>query len=217
MMMRDHTVSYCIQFPGGAVMSKGSETRKRIVAEAATLFNQHGYDGSSMTALMEATGLEKGGIYRHFAGKEEIAAAAFEYAWEAATRARTHDLNSTTNTVDKLKLFIANFVERRPVVPGGCPLLNTAIDTDDGNPVLREHARRALRQWLKLLRSIVGKGIRSGEIRREVDPLKLATLIVSLLEGALMISRLERNNEPLVNVQAHLAGYLDREVRAHSK
>ena len=43
-------------------MSKGAETRGRIVAEAATLFNQHGFAGGSMAELMKATALEKGGI-----------------------------------------------------------------------------------------------------------------------------------------------------------
>jgi len=44
-------------------MPKGQKTRERIVAEAASLFNQRGFEASSMSELMEATGLEKGGIY----------------------------------------------------------------------------------------------------------------------------------------------------------
>jgi AcrR family transcriptional regulator len=48
-------------------MTKGELTRKRIVEAAAPIFNQHGYEGSSLNALMEATGLKKSGIYRHFA------------------------------------------------------------------------------------------------------------------------------------------------------
>jgi hypothetical protein len=41
-------------------MSKGEETRRRIVTEAAALFNQHGFEGGSLSDLMKATGLEKG-------------------------------------------------------------------------------------------------------------------------------------------------------------
>jgi len=48
------------------------------------------------------------------------------------------------NSVDKLRQFIANFVDRRPTIPGGCPLMNTALDADDGNPVLRDRARKGL-------------------------------------------------------------------------
>jgi TetR/AcrR family transcriptional regulator, transcriptional repressor for nem operon len=194
-------------------MSKGDDTRQRIVAEAAAIFNQRGFEGSSMSALMEATGLEKGGIYRHFSSKEEIAAEAFDYALDLATEARIHDLDTFSNSVDKLKLFIANFVERRSSVPGGCPILNTAVDADDGNPVLRDRARNAFRQWLGRLESIVKSGIKAREIRRGVDPRKVATLVVSSLEGALMISRLERDREALLSMRSFLEAYLERDVR----
>jgi TetR/AcrR family transcriptional regulator, transcriptional repressor for nem operon len=49
-------------------MSKGEETRHRIVTEAAMLFNRRGFEGGSLSELMKPTGLEKGGIYRHAAG-----------------------------------------------------------------------------------------------------------------------------------------------------
>jgi TetR/AcrR family transcriptional repressor of nem operon len=194
-------------------MSKGGKTRQRIVAEAATLFNRRGFDGGSMADLMEATGLEKGGIYRHFSTKEELAAEAFDYAWQAATDVGMHGLDFIPNSVDKLKRFISNFIDRRPSVPGGCPLLNTAIDADDGNPILRERARKALHRWQDLLSEIVRAGIKRKEIRNGVDPKKLVTLIVGSLEGALMISRLERDREALLETQSHLERYLDSEVR----
>jgi len=194
-------------------MSKGEETRQRIVAEAAKLFNQRGFEGGSMSDLMAATGLEKGGIYRHFSDKEEIAAAAFDYAWRAATDARMNNLDAIPNSVDRLKQFVQNFVERRSSVPGGCPLLNTAIDSDDGNPVLRERALKALRAWRKRLSVVIRSGIERKEIRRGVDPKKLATLVISILEGALMISRLERHSDALVSAQSYLENYLEKEIR----
>jgi len=195
-------------------MSKGDQTRQRIVSEAAALFNRQGFAGSSMADLMEATGLEKGGIYRHFSSKEEVAAEAFDYAWQAVTDTRMQDLDSVLNSVDRLKRFISNFVERRSPVPGGCPLLNTAVEADDGSPVMRERARSALRQWQSRLGAITIGGVKKGEIRKGTSPKKLATLIVSSLEGALMIARLERSDKALRAVQAHLNQYLETEVRS---
>ncbi len=61
-------------------MRKGEATRQRIIAEAAPIFNQRGFDGCSMQDLMTATGLEKGGLYRHFSNKEELASEAFRFA-----------------------------------------------------------------------------------------------------------------------------------------
>ena len=198
-------------------MRKGEKTRQEIIRKAAPIFNQKGYDGAALSDLMRATGLEKGGIYRHFSSKEELAAKAFDYAWQETLDARIHDLDSISNTVDRLKKLVANFVERRGIIPGGCPLLNTAIDTDDGNSVLREHARKALRGWRDYLVSIVHTGIRAREIRPKIDAKKVATLIISSLEGAVMVYRLERDDQALRAVRAHLENYLETEVRLGSE
>ena len=198
-------------------MRKGLQTRQEIIRKAAPIFNQRGYDGAAMSDLMKATGLEKGGIYRHFESKEQLAAEAFDYAWRETFDARTHYLEAIPTTVDRLRQLVANFVERRGTSPGGCPLLHTAIDTDDGNPVLRERAREALRGWRSYIVSIIRAGIKAREIRSRVDAKELATLIISSLEGAIMIYRLERTEEALRGAQAHLDNYLETQVRVPSK
>jgi TetR/AcrR family transcriptional regulator, transcriptional repressor for nem operon len=198
-------------------MRKGEQTRQEIIRKAAPIFNQRGYAGAALSDLMKATGLEKGGIYRHFDSKEQLAAEAFDYAWQETFDARIHDLDAIPNAVDRLKQLVANFVERRGTIPGGCPLLNTAVDTDDGNPVLRERARHALRGWRSFIISAIRAGIKAREIRPKIDPEKVATLIISSLEGAIMLYRLERNEESLRAIQAHLDNYFEAELRAPSK
>jgi TetR/AcrR family transcriptional repressor of nem operon len=93
------------------------------------------------------------------------------------------------------------------------PLLNTAIDCDDGNPQLRAKARRALSSWLDRLQSIAEEGQRRREVRSDVDAEKLAILIASTLEGSLMVSRLQRRDEPLDLACRHLEEYLETKVR----
>jgi TetR/AcrR family transcriptional repressor of nem operon len=193
--------------------TKGEKTRQQIVEAAAAMFNQRGYEGSSLSALMAATGLEKGGIYRHFSSKEELAAEAFDYMWQTARDLRLTGLNGLTGPA-WLKTYISNFVNHRSPVAGGCPILNTAIDTDDGNPLLRMKVTKALKSWRCRLRTVIEKGVESGEIRPDVNARAAATLIVATLEGALMMSRIERTYEPLREVQRHLNSYIDRELRA---
>jgi TetR/AcrR family transcriptional repressor of nem operon len=216
-MMQEATTRSHLLIGLGGAMRKGEHTRQEIIRKAAPIFNQRGYDGAALSDLMKATGLEKGGIYRHFDSKQQLAAEAFDYAWEETLHARIHDLDGFTNAVDRLKQLLANFVERRGIIPGGCPLLNTAIDSDDGNSVLRERARRALRAWRTYLVSIIRAGIKAREIRPKVDAQALATLIISALEGAVMVYRLERTEESLRAMQTHLDNYLENEVRAAAK
>jgi TetR/AcrR family transcriptional repressor of nem operon len=194
---------------------KGEQTRREIIRKAAPIFNQKGYDGAALSDLMRATGLEKGGIYRHFESKQELAGEAFDHAWKIAMDARFEGTQAIPNTVDRLKQIVRNFRDRRTgLVLGGCPLLNTAIDSDDGNPQLRAKARRALNSWLEHLQAIAEQGQRRGEVRSDIDSAKLATLIASTLEGSLMVSRLQRKDHPLDLACHHLEEYLETKVRA---
>jgi TetR/AcrR family transcriptional repressor of nem operon len=194
---------------------KGEQTRREIIRKAAPIFNQKGYEGAALSDLMRATGLEKGGISRHFESKQELAGEAFDHAWKIAMDTRFEGTQEIPNTVDRLKQIVRNFQDRRAgLVPGGCPLLNTAIDSDDGNPQLRAKARRALSRWLDRLQTIAEEGQRRGEVRSDVDSAKLATLIASTLEGSLMVGRLQRKDDPVDFACHHLEEYLETKVRA---
>jgi AcrR family transcriptional regulator len=185
-------------------MRKGEATRQRIIAQAAPIFNQQGYAGSSMQDLMDATGLEKGGLYRHFATKEELAAEAFRFALAQSVKLRTDHLEDIPGAPNKLRRIVQLFVESPSAVPGGCPLMNTAIDADDGNPELRQLALKGIQDWRARLSAIVEAGIRAREIRKGTNPRQIANTIISTLEGALMISRLERSKDALRDAQVTL-------------
>jgi len=191
------------------MMSKGEATRQRIVEAAAPLFNQRGFAGCSMQDVMEATGLEKGGLYRHFGSKEELAAESFTYALSCAVKIRTDGLEDVVGAVDKLRFLIDRFVSTPSPILGGCPLLNTAIDADDGNPTMRALAHEGIRNWKARLAAIAEEGRRTGEIRNDVNPQQVANSIVAMLEGSLMISRIEGNRDALKDAGETLHQLID--------
>ena len=69
---------------------------------------------------MEETGLEKGGIYRHFESKEDLAVAAFDYAWSEIKQRRLAILNEIPTPLGKLRGMVDNFAAKPSAVPGGC-------------------------------------------------------------------------------------------------
>jgi len=196
--------SYIVSFRGFFAMRKGEMTRQRIIAAAAPIFNQRGFAGCSMQDVMEVTGLEKGGLYRHFASKEDLAAEAFKFALSEAVKTRTRDLGHIEGSVEKLRYIVRRFVEAPSPMRGGCPLMNTAIDADDGNSVLRELVYNGIKDWKARLAKIVEGGIKRGEILKAVEPRRVANSIVATLEGSLMISRIEGSRKPLEDAQVTL-------------
>jgi TetR/AcrR family transcriptional regulator, transcriptional repressor for nem operon len=197
-------------------MRSGTQTRENIIRQAAALFNQQGFAGASMSDIMQATGLQKGGIYRHFESKEALALEAFDYAVAQMAGRFTAALEGRENAVDRLHAVVDVFARLHddPPVPGGCPMLNTAVECDDGNPALRGRARTAMDGLRTLIRQTVRKGIPRGEVRADVDGDELATLLISTLEGGVAISRLYGDGLHLRRAADAMRGYLDERVRA---
>lgn len=197
-------------------MRKGEQTRQRIIETAAAILNQHGYSGSAMSDLMRETGLAKGGLYRHFDGKEALAAAAFDYAYETVYRLRFEGIDAEPNAIDKLKKWVDSFVSIKSPIPGGCPILNTGIEHDDGNSLLFQRAQAAFDKSVGRLTEIIQAGKDQGEIQEEIVPQDLALFLFASLEGAGFASRLHGSRSRLQIVARHLKEYLDKQVKSSS-
>ena len=191
-------------------MKKGERTRHAIVEKAAGVFNTKGYFGSSMNDIVLETGLEKGGIYNHFASKEELALEAFEFStgimrerFESALEGREGALERLFAVIEVLSGLVED-----PPVAGGCPILNTAIESDDAHTVLKERAREAMTGWLRLIGSITKEGVRSGEFEPGTDPRETASVVVATLEGAVMLSKLYDDPVHMRRAVEHLKEHL---------
>jgi len=118
---------------------------------------------------------------------------------------------SSSDEVEQLQAVVRAFATwaRKPALPGGCPIMNTAIEADDRNPELRAHARDAMSRWHRLVGAIVKHGVAAGELDPATDPYVLATIITSSLEGALMLSRLHDDVAHMDRVVAHLVAHVE--------
>ena len=194
-------------------MAKARQTREKIIQQAAPLFNQRGFAGSSLADLMRLTGLTKGGIYNHFDSKDEIALEAFDYLVGIVRQRYRSVLRQHRGAVQRLEAMLdlyRSFLSDASL-QGGCPLLNTAVDSDDAHPVLKRRAQQAMDEWRVFIVKVLEKGVQRQEVRAEIDADAIATLIIATLEGAIMMSKLY--NDPIhlyrgVNhLQAVLASY----------
>jgi AcrR family transcriptional regulator len=191
-------------------MGKGARTRQHILAQAAPVFNTYGYSGTSMAELTRATGLEKGGIYNHFASKEALGLAAFDYAVDLIGERIAAVVAEHAGAIDRLRAvvdFFAGYVDSPPIA-GGCPILNTAVEADDTQPALRARAQVAMTDLQKLIGTTVKQGVARGELRPEADPRAVATFLTAALEGAIMLGRLYHDPAPMRTVVAQLTAYI---------
>ncbi len=194
-----------------ATKRKGERTRQRIVEQAANVMSVRGYSATSMADLARETGLEKGSLYNHFDSKEALALAAFDYSVALVARRFEVALADRDGALDRLRAIVGVFrsLADAPPLPGGDPVLNMAIESDDAYPALLERAQGAMTSWQKLIGKTVKEGIQRGELRPDLDPREVASIVTSTLEGAVMQSKLFRDPRHMRWAVDHLTIYLD--------
>lgn len=191
-------------------MRKGEQTRRMVIEKASSLFNQKGYTSSFISDVMRETGLKKGGIYRHFESKEELAYEAFQFLVDAVSEHYSKALEGKTNAKERLLAFINAFqvLEKDEPIPGGCPLMNAANEFDDTTSTLIPHVQDEMSNLLAFVESEIIKGQENNEINKDTNTRQASIIIISTLEGALSLSRLFKNPEPMNNAVEYLHSYV---------
>ena len=195
-------------------MNKGQSTKEMIIEKSADLFNIRGYAGCSLSDIMTATGLKKGGIYNHFLNKDEIALEAFKYSM-ALLEKRLAEVTAAKNTDKDRLIAILDFYRNyatNPVVEGGCPVLNTIVDADGTNPKLISLARQKTQRLLKMLEFIVVRGQKQGEFKKDIEPRSIALTIFSGIEGALLLNKAFSDGKAIEAMIQCLESYLDNNL-----
>ncbi|MEK8132825.1 TetR/AcrR family transcriptional regulator [Paenibacillus filicis] len=199
-------------------MRKGEQTKLLIIQKSAELFNQKGYVGTTMQDIIDATGLTKGGVYRGFSNKDEIAMAAFQYAGEVLWEHFTAAMEGKQTATEKILAIgqVYSDTVHNPPMKGGCPFLNTAVESDHAYPVMRDQAVEAYVQMLSFIQSLLAEGIAAGEFQEDLEVESVASFIFSSVEGGIMASRLTRDNRHVAyaidNIERLLLTYRRRET-----
>lgn len=190
---------------------KGSKRKVAILASAAPLFNQRGFAGTSIADILAATALEKGGLYNHFASKEDLALEAFDYAYAAVEAYFAKALAGTQSGLKRLRAYVDAFERyvERPVVEGGCPIVNACMEADDALPFLRERVTSAFKAMRAVVLHNVARAVERGEVAADLDVEQTADFIVAVLEGSVILARGMRSRAHARRAAAALRSWID--------
>lgn len=165
-------------------------TSEFILDKVAPIFNKQGYIGTSLTDITKATGLTKGAIYCNFSNKEDLALQSFQLNISLAilplfkiVAAKEGSLNKLY-AITKYQRSYYDLVKDR----GGCPMLRVGVDTKFINPLLFEAAQKLSQKFTSGLTHILQDGIANNEIQSNIDPVKYAKILLSLIEGSSLLS-----------------------------
>ncbi|MDT8440861.1 MAG: TetR family transcriptional regulator C-terminal domain-containing protein [Desulfuromonadales bacterium] len=189
---------------------KGEITRARILEEATRVFYRKGFLATTISDLLQATGATKGNLYFHFAGKEALGIAVLQQEAERFLHFIDEAL-AVGEPVDALDHFFRMALKhhRDTGFIGGCLFGNTALEASDVAPRFAELVNEVFAAWIERLRPTIEAAQQSGGIRRDLPANELAELVVASLEGAIMQSRLQKDDGPMVRTLNSLRRLLE--------
>ncbi|AGK55869.1 TetR/AcrR family transcriptional regulator [Bacillus sp. 1NLA3E] len=191
-------------------MNKGERTKNYIIEQSSSLFNRNGYKSTSISDIMAATGLKKGGIYNHFENKDSLANASFSYAFNKMKENYKSAVASKSTAHEKFYAFISVFktLQQDSIIIGGCPLMNASIEADDSKIEFEDSIKEGFTALIRLINGIIQHGQNHGEIKMDINADQMSVFVISSLEGALALSRLYKDESYLEMVIAQLSGIL---------
>lgn len=193
-------------------MSKAKKTRRYIIDKTAVIFNKKGFTGTSLSDLTQATGLTKGSIYGNFADKQEVAEAAFNFNYQYLIKQFATQLNTAASAKSKLQAFLDTYekIFDKLMSIGGCPILNNAVDADDTNEAMSQLSVKAVSDWEVTIKSIIQSGKNSDEINDSVDVGYYTDILISIIEGSLMLSKLTGEKRYFNSAIKHIRTITDK-------
>jgi AcrR family transcriptional regulator len=180
------------------VTPKGRATRDRIVASAATLMNARGVAGTSTEDIQVAADVSASQIYHYFTDKRSLTRAVIEYQTDTivgtqeALLARLDDLDALRAWAE----FIVGF-QRNSGYRGGCPLGTLASELAENDTDAREDLAASYRRWQRAIRTGLAAMADRGEFLPGTDIDRLATTLLTTLQGGLLLTKTLRDGEPL--------------------
>ncbi len=168
---------------------QAERNRREVVASAARLFREHGFDGIGLGEVMGAAGLTHGGFYKQFASKEGLVREATAAALERS-RAKWKE-RIAASTGDPLSTFVEGYLStaHRDNPADGCAFAALAAEAARrSDPQLREVFEEQARGYLELLGSMLDD--QPGACSRD-----RALAVLSTVVGALLMSRVVADPE----------------------
>ncbi|PKL18193.1 MAG: hypothetical protein CVV49_06985 [Spirochaetae bacterium HGW-Spirochaetae-5] len=198
-------------------MQKGDETKERIKDAALRLFHLRGYGSTSISDIIESTGVKKGNLYFHYSSKENLALevlkgalALYEEHISAGVKrgASADKLESLINAIADYHIN-GNF-------RAGCIFGNMALESGGTGSEISEFVKDVFTQWENNFERIINLSVKEGDLVLRETPRVLARMIISSIEGGLMLSKIYGKIDPLLNCREFILSALRERRTAYS-
>ncbi|MEM7008612.1 MAG: TetR/AcrR family transcriptional regulator [Thermodesulfobacteriota bacterium] len=171
-------------------------SKQKVVDSALELFHKKGYQNTSVDDIIKKSKITKSNLYYHFSSKEELGLIVLEI------RRQEHEKNflsilkdDTTLPNERLKKYFQEIfkIQKSQKFRYGLPLGNLANEMCDVNEKFRNRLSIYISQTEKAIELCIKEGIKAGVYKKDISPKELARMILSLIEGGILVTKTSRS------------------------
>jgi len=184
-----------------SLSDKALATRERILESADDLFYLHGYNATGLEKVIKAAEVTKGNFYYHFESKESLAIATLERHFELLAKELEQKVLSKNKSPLKTLFGILDLMagrqkkQKQDGYMRGCYFGNLTLELSTSSKTVRSKVKYIFKQYLDLLESLLTEARDTGEIAENIDPKAVSAVILSQMEGAMLLDK--ANQKPL--------------------
>jgi TetR/AcrR family transcriptional repressor of nem operon len=202
-----------------------SPVKEQILEVATRLMAVQGYHRTALDDVLRESGAGKGNFYHYFRSKEDLGYAILDRLlahFEARTLTpilRTAD----RAPLDQVEAFLDQILatQRARNCVGGCPLGNLAAELADAHEGFRQRLAEGFERWRECLGAALGRAQTAGALAGDVDPEGLARFLVASLEGAILLTKVQKDirimEDCVAELRRHLALYRTHSVPSKAR
>lgn len=194
---------------------KGEQTRQRILDVSQRLILQNGFSGTAIDEIIYEAGITKGGFFYHFKNRSDLARQLMVRFLEEDDRILNELVDRARDLVDDplqqvlafLKLY-AETVEAMEEVHPGCLVASYTYESNQFDAEIQQLTREGVDSWRRLFLALFERVQQDYECEVSIE--NLADMLNALLEGGIVMSRIQGSNRILAQQMLQFRDYIRR-------
>ena len=195
---------------------KGARTQKKIIYAALQLFSVKGYFHTSISDILNATGLTKGGLYCHFQSKEDIWFAVYEEAVQIWREIVFQEMRTVADPLDRIERTCGNVLQRylaEDTFDGGCFFVNMLVELSGQSATMSRQILRGFVGFSKLFQAWLAEADAQHLLKPGLNFKEVANFLVIILNGAATLYVSSRDKSVLQQSAGQIQFYIQQLMR----
>jgi TetR/AcrR family transcriptional regulator, transcriptional repressor for nem operon len=185
--------------------------REKILTEGLRVVHQRGYGGASVRDIVQAAGVPQGSFTNHFSSKEAFGLEVMElYFANSREIIRNTLCNDAAPPLKRLRAYVDANIKQisENDTKNGCLFGNFAVEASEHSEAIRLRVVEIFAEVEKCVAYCLGAAIDAGELSKSINRGEIARFIVSSMQGAILLAKVQRSPSPLENFRKLLFAML---------